>query len=420
MESRKTVSYLFQNIGIFLIILAIFPFIPRPVEILGYVLGCGALLFRWKVFKIKPDFLGCIYWKPIIGMLSFIAILLLISIFSLDTHKSIHIVLNYLKYMKPFFAVVLFLNSNINFYRAIAYGLLIGIMGLCLGPDNFAYQYFILHRDVDELTKLYTIHRNTIADLLAFTLPVYFWYFLTKTCHKAEKGIWLMAVIIQIINLLAVQSRGAILALVITGIIFGFVYLMRSNVPKSIIFKIICSVVVCFAIAFIFVPKDNHIFDIDNAVQINTQNVAQYSEKDRIYLYEGALHMIEDRPIFGVGLGNFENEYTQYYMVPGAREKNLPHAHNLVLALLTSTGIIGFSTFLVMTFGFIRIFLKNRCNNPTTMMAFACMTIFFLHNMVDYFFGQFLIAPVYWCVLVIAYSSVCLNMSNLPDAKERF
>jgi hypothetical protein len=62
----------------------------------------------------------------------------------------------------------------------------------------------------------------------------------------------------------------------------------------------------------------------------------------RLKLWQGALNMALDHPIFGVGPDNFLYAYRTRYVLPSAwQELNLSHPHNVFLDLWTRLGLIG-------------------------------------------------------------------------------
>lgn len=68
-------------------------------------------------------------------------------------------------------------------------------------------------------------------------------------------------------------------------------------------------------------------------------------------------------------------------MVKGAIEKNLPHAHNFILAIISTTGIIGFFGFLFMEWQFIYFFFERRWN-LTAFIGMFCLIVLLVHDLV--------------------------------------
>lgn len=111
------------------------------------------------------------------------------------------------------------------------------------------------------------------------------------------------------------------MALLFTGIFFSFWYCVYRDIDKK---KLLIGIVTVLGVVIgglITIPNNNHLSDIEKAVQITSTPIEEYSEKGRVYLYQGTLNMIKDYPLTGVGLDNFNKVYVDNYMVKGAIEK---------------------------------------------------------------------------------------------------
>jgi O-antigen ligase len=72
----------------------------------------------------------------------------------------------------------------------------------------------------------------------------------------------------------------------------------------------------------------------------------------RAHFWRGAVEIIKDRPLLGVGLGGFGAAYTRHDTSSGAYR--LEQAHNDYLQLLTDAGVVGFALGLVFVFALFR------------------------------------------------------------------
>lgn len=62
----------------------------------------------------------------------------------------------------------------------------------------------------------------------------------------------------------------------------------------------------------------------------------------RVQVWQSAIAMIRDHPLFGVGLDNFLYQYRTRYILPSAfAEPNLSHPHNILLDFWTRLGLFG-------------------------------------------------------------------------------
>ena len=409
------ISYTIQNLAVFGIVLGIFPFAPEKLTTVSFLVGLVMLAYRWFKYHQKPDCWGKIQWPPILGMLFFVAMLILASQFSLDVHKSSNVAYNYFKYMKPALMIIVLMNSKAGFVQAVAYSFLCVTMYMCLGPVNLIKEYFWQRLSTNHPIAIFD-HRNILSSYLALQVPFYIWWFFRLNRSFINKFIWMLALIIVLLTLVSAQSRGAFMALFFTAIVFlvAMAFSKDFNKTKVIVAALTLGVVIFGS--FQFLPKDNHLWQLEETMEYGKRPITQYNDKGRLYLYEGAMKMIKDRPIFGVGLDNFNKVYVSHYMVKGAIEKRLYHAHNVILAFLTTSGVVGLIGFLVSQITYVYFFMKNRYHHGIIYMVLAGMLVFFLQNLVDFFFYHYLIEMVYWLILATGYTWICVNVPEKRQA----
>ncbi|MEM1177091.1 MAG: O-antigen ligase family protein [Acidobacteriota bacterium] len=71
------------------------------------------------------------------------------------------------------------------------------------------------------------------------------------------------------------------------------------------------------------------------------------SNYDRLCMLEAGLHMIDERPLFGIGPEMVKERYP-IYRHPTAPRLNVPHLHNALLQRAAEQGLIGFAAYLWM------------------------------------------------------------------------
>ena len=84
MNKLKNIMYIIQNIGVFFVVLGIFPIMPDKLTDIGIAIGGFALLMRCIKFREQPEFFKIKSWWPLIGMLGYIIVLMGVSQYSLD------------------------------------------------------------------------------------------------------------------------------------------------------------------------------------------------------------------------------------------------------------------------------------------------------------------------------------------------
>lgn len=140
-------------------------------------------------------------------------------------------------------------------------------------------------------------------------------------------------VLVNFIGLYLSYTRGAMLALII-GLPF---YFFKRNKLK---FVTIASAIIITAGAIYTISGKSFL--------------RPASDRERISQWKAAVMAFKERPIFGYGYLNFER-----YSVPLKEKYNIGelqfggHAHNNFLEMLASTGILGFSAFMLWLFSWL-------------------------------------------------------------------
>ena len=411
MDKNIERTYLIQNIGVFLIISGYFkPF--YIISDLGVVLGLGAILFRH--FKWGTPFFELgranIPWPEIKVMLFFCILVLIASFFAVRPEISIKAAQVYLKYLRPFFLLLLLANNHIAFFQAIWFGMVVGALGLCAAGDKSPLeQFFFLNvgRPFGSLG-----HPNSLAAHLLLLIPLIIAGIWDKRFHKGLKFFAIISLLIVTFTLIITQSRGALSALLFAAVVAMFYY---GRNRKRVLLAALLLVATVFTAVSVYTPQT-----INKLARIaQYEDTSRYGESGRIYVWQGSWNMFKDYPIFGVGYGNFNQVYNEKYMPKEATEFHLSHAHNVILASLSETGIVGTIGFLTLLVYQLRFVSKQRFkqtgNIYPDMMFFAIITML-IHGMVDTMFHVDSYARYYWILWALTCLSVIYHKKNTsPD-----
>jgi putative inorganic carbon (hco3(-)) transporter len=146
-----------------------------------------------------------------------------------------------------------------------------------------------------------------------------------------SRGAWLgFGAAFVMLILFAPKKRWQGLTLVLLAIIAGYLLLASGLAPASLVARI-----TDFA-------SDFSVSDV-RGVAISDAN---YAVVERLAHWQAAIGMMNEKPWFGVGFGNYETAYPRFALVNWPMA--LGHAHNYYLNLLAETGVIGFSGYLLM------------------------------------------------------------------------
>ncbi len=81
------------------------------------------------------------------------------------------------------------------------------------------------------------------------------------------------------------------------------------------------------------------------------------SNKERLLVWESAVHMVQDHPVTGVGLGQFREKYSQYQS--NETQVTVRHVHSNYLQMAAETGLVGLAGFLFFIGYYLVTSLKN-------------------------------------------------------------
>lgn len=144
--------------------------------------------------------------------------------------------------------------------------------------------------------------------------------------------------------------------------------------------------------------------------------------ESRIEVYRGTLQMIADRPLLGVGPGNFPLVYPRY------RDKKhivfMNETHNDYLQFASEMGILSLAAFLVLLFLYFKYankYLLSSKNMYLLGLALGCMVSIAgvaLHGSMDFPFQIPANALTFWVILGLTVSiSRAIDLHELKDVK---
>lgn len=250
-------------------------------------------------------------------------------------------------------------------------------------------------------------HPMTFAGYLCMYLPLFLiGYFenLFGTKYKHVSGLMFLA---GLAALIFNGTRGAWLAVAITSGILLLYYMFRSK--RNLIVGI-----VLIAVSGGLLVNDAAFM---HRVSTITNNKYQ-SNSERLLMWESAWNMFKDHPVFGVGLGQYKDNYQQKYISPKAKEPNLAHAHNNFMQMLAENGIVGFIGFITMFVYIIgrnvRMFLNSK--NIYSLAICSVTITLLLQGLTEFNFGNSAVVKAYWlilgCLVVLAENADKENITH--------
>lgn len=174
------------------------------------------------------------------------------------------------------------------------------------------------------------------------------------------------------------KSVGAWLGIVV-ALIFGLVlYLRKFNKKKLIWFIVILGLIIILAISCL------KIFSEQGRISFNA----------RLIIWDMAWYVFEARPIIGIGPGIFEG-YFPVYPAWG-----VPQPHNIYLAFLLQTGLIGFIGFAWLLIWFFRTGFKLIISHwSLAIIIMSVMSYILVHGLVDTTYWKNDLSVMFWVII---------------------
>lgn len=223
-------------------------------------------------------------------------------------------------------------------------------------------------------------HPNGYGAYLSAIMPLMLSLLFIKI-HVRLKTIAIVSLGLCGLGLLFCLSRGGWVSfMVASAAVLIFVFERYRPTLKTII-----GVSPTFVIFFLLLFSQRNVI----AARL-TSSQAMDSALSRISLAQGALAMLSDYPVVGVGLNNYSILMPKYDPFDFARENQIVIVHNVYLLVAAETGIVGLACFIWLL---IALFIKARqiirkAPNDITWLAgvgaFTAFTALAVHSITDY------------------------------------
>lgn len=273
-------------------------------------------------------------------------------------------------------------------------------------------------------------HPNSLGAYLSAALL--FWIYFTSVVGTAKmRYMCLFCSLVVCIGLFFTYSRGAMLASLV-GIISFFYIEYRQRNPY---FKFKIKTVLIFTGLVLLLAVCIVLLSYSESAKIETYSLSLYSGfahreeavEDRYFRWRAALDIWSEYPIYGVGFNNFSDEYSLLHPTAWGVEQRLS-AHNLVLELLATTGIIGFLAFAILCGAILArlarfIFTVDNDHHRCIVTAIFCFFIVFLvHHTAACYLADKKLMLIWWLSMGIGEALTrlklvksCASVSKIPE-----
>ena len=375
-KSKLWVSYLFVFISILSMSSLVYK-IANPLYkglsaiVLFYI--CYTLLFKWKKIIVDRKFLS------LFGLLA--GSHLLSAIFN----RSGHLIGNVIEILfmvtyvllftmlqsgqlKKLFDWIAYTVQIVSFSSAIfAFGLLLSRVLILFKIGEQSYYYGVMN---GRLWGIVNPNASAIFSYISIILAMYL-------IHKGSKySIYLkLNNVIQLVYFATMQSRGALLSLVLMIGLYSF-FINRGKLAKRFLTFIVVALLVSVAniglsyVTSIYISsgkatvldlnKGQSYAETDSSVIKKTGelHLIETTPSGRTYIWKNAIKMGSAKPIFGYGVRNVPDYYTKYFSKFEIQNSLIGgNFHNIFVTIFVSSGILGLVSFLLLLGYIIKRFL---------------------------------------------------------------
>ena len=375
-KSKLWVSYLFVFISILSMSSLVYK-IANPLYkglsaiVLFYI--CYTLLFKWKKIIVDRKFLS------LFGLLA--GSHLLSAIFN----RSGHLIGNVIEilFMVTYILLFTMLESGqlkklfdwlaytiqlVSFSSAIfAFTLLVSKVLILFKIGQQSYYYGVMN---GRLWGIVNPNASAIFSYISIILAMYL-------IHKGNKySVYLkLNNVIQLVYFATMQSRGALLSLVLMIGLYSF-FINRGKLAKRFLIFIVSALLVSAAniglsyVTSIYITsgkatvldlnKGQSYAETDSSVIKKTGelHLIETTPSGRTYIWKNAIKMGSEKPIFGYGVRNVPDYYTKYFSKFEIQNSLIGgNFHNIFVTIFVSSGILGLVSFLLLLGYIIKRFL---------------------------------------------------------------
>jgi putative inorganic carbon (HCO3(-)) transporter len=202
--------------------------------------------------------------------------------------------------------------------------------------------------------------------------------------------------ILPLYALYASHSLGGLLAFGFASIVFFAFQTAKIHRLKILnsSWKMTGLVFVLLAVAAVF------------ALTFSSIGSETYSRSLRVDIYRYAWDLVKNHPIFGIGLGqfqeavraiSFDNLGFQLYGLSYAL-----HPHNLFLSYWLSLGALGLTAFIILIINFFARLGRSKSDVTLSAGLFAAMTAILIHGLIDTTYFKNDLSAIFWLIMALS------------------
>ncbi len=395
----------------------LFPYITSKQ--ISFNILMEVLLVVWVAFIVKyPE------WRPkkswiSIGLVSFMAVLVISCFTGVDFNLSFWgdvermLGVFHLLHFLIFYFIIITVMRTWRDWRgllivSVSAATLLSLYGIVEGKadsriGNKAYvaglMIFNIYFCLLLFFREYKLHNTFKHKLLSF---------ISKDPLQNVKWLYLLPIPVLFWQFYIANITGAIVGLGFSILLFFFLFGITSKGKKIKIITLALTLLLVVAGSLVLLNKDSkYLKDIE---QIQDISLEGNTFKTRLIAWEAVFKDFKNHPVLGTGHGNFAVTFDKYFTADFydyvRDETYFDRAHNNILDILSTSGILGLlaylSIFIAVAYYLIRAFIKKDISNFHFSLLTALFAAYFVQNLavfdsfVTYVSLMVLLGYVYW------------------------
>ena len=329
------------------------------------ILNIIVFLYLFKDFKIETLKQNLIHYH----FLSFVGFIIisLISIFvAVNQVESLVTISKYIVYLISFISIILLSKFEKNFLNTLVIFSIIGLFIETLRVNYSIYESVIQNGNFllrGNQFRGFTGNINISSFSVAIKLPLVIYFYL-KTNKNLVKFLLLVLIYSAFLTICLLMSRGAFLITLFIVLLIPVMLILKKEIK---FLKTYSLIPVLFLISFYsqqLLVKENTPDIMIERFSTITDSSKDNSVNERLIFYRSAFKSIKEKPILGVGIGNWKLVSIELgeEMVSGYR---IPYfTHNDYLQITSEIGLVGgilFTYFIIFPLFFsLRKFINSK------------------------------------------------------------
>ena len=321
------------------------------------------------------------------------------------------------------FVIIVFLSKqkHINFIKAFIVFTLMAVFIESVYINYLFYDSIVISENIlDRSNKFrgFTANINISSFSLCLKIPLLF-YLTFNTKVNTLKLLSLIMIFSSIITILLLGGRASIIALLFILIMIFIICILNTNKLKIINLSLSILIVLLSLSAYQYFNQNNTSSRVVERFSNVLNPTADQSVKERLNFYNTAFQSIKDKPLLGVGIGNWKLISIKYskdviddYKVPY-------HVHNDFLQVAAEIGLIGGIAYMYFIFfPFLMSIKKFLIDKEKNLNKYALVFLIFGVYIIDSLLNFPMARPVSFIYLLFAMALFYIsNPNNLNDEK---